>query len=232
MSAEKPPKYRILIIDDDKDIVELLQYNLQKEGYEVFGVSKSTESIHAAEVFKPDLIVLDIMMPFINGIEICKKLRDNPDFKNVYIFFLTAISDKALKNEALDIGGDDYIQKITGLRALNHKISTVLKKKLVIRKWVKQITLGDLKLDRAKKQVEYKGRPLQFSEAEFEILFFFAQNPKKLISKEHLINNIWGSDVYAITKTIDNYLKNVTERIGPELFKQVKEDKYRLQIGY
>ncbi len=224
-------KHRILIIDDDKDIIELLQYNLIKEGYDVLGVSKSTDSMNAAKAFQPELIILDIMMPFINGIEVCKQLRSTPEFKNTYIFFLTALSDKELQQEALETGGDDFIQKITGLRALTHKISTVLKKKLVIRKCVKHIELGNLTIDRNSRLVTYKGKTIQLSESEFEIMYFFAQNPKKLISRESLLNNIWGSDVYLLAKTLDNYLKNVSEKLGVDLVKQVREGKYKLEAS-
>ena len=222
-------KHKILLVDDDHDILELLQYNLEKEGYEVRAVSKSTESLSAAQDFHPDLIILDIMMPKINGIEVCRQLRENPEFKNTYIFFLTALSDRELQTQALDTGGDDFIQKITGLRALTHKIGTVLKKKLVIRKWVKQIQLGDLVIDRENRLVNYKGKDISLSEAEFEIIYFFAQNPKKIISKDNLVNNIWGSDVYLLAKTLDTYLKNVTDKLGTELIAQVREGKYRLE---
>lgn len=224
-------KHRILIIDDDKDILELLQYNLIKEGYDVLGVSKSTDSLDAAKAFQPELIILDIMMPFVNGIEVCKQLRSTPEFKNTYIFFLTALSDKQLQKEALETGGDDFIQKITGLRALTYKISTVLKKKLVIRKSVKHIELGDLIIDRNSRLVAYKGKTIKLSESEFEIMYFFAQNPKKLISRESLLNNIWGSDVYLLAKTLDNYLKNVSEKLGVDLVKQVREGKYKLETS-
>ena len=223
------PKYKILVVDDDRDILELLQYNLEKEGYEVRAVSKSTESLAAAHDFHPDLIILDIMMPKINGLEVCRQLRENPEFKNTYIFFLTALSDRELQTQALNTGGDDFIQKITGLRALTHKIAAVLKKKLVIRKWVKQIKLGELVIERENRMVNYKGKDISLSEAEFEIIYFFAQNPRKIITKDNLVKNIWGSDVYLLAKTLDTYMKNVTEKLGAELIAQVREGKYRLE---
>lgn len=229
METKAPIKHRILVIDDDHDILELLQYNLEKTGYEVRAISKSTESLAAAKDFHPDLIILDIMMAKINGIQVCKQLRENPEFKNTYIFFLTALSDRELQAQALETGGDDFIQKITGLRALTHKIGTVLKKKLVIRKCIKHIQLGDLSINRSNRIVAYKGREISLSEAEFEIIYFFAQNPKRLISRDNLLNNIWGSDVYLLKKTLDTYLKNVTDKLGTELIAQVREGKYRLE---
>ena len=222
-------KHKILIIDDDKDIIELLEYNLMKEGYDVLSVDKSTESIMVANIFQPDLIILDIMMPKINGIEVCRQLRENPNFNNTYIFFLTAKSDRQLQQEALATGGDDFIQKITGLRALSHKIKTVLKKKLVIRKCIKEIELGDLRISRSNRSVSYKGKEIVLSEAEFEIMYFFAQNPRKVITKDSLLNNIWGQDVYLLTKTLDTYLSNVADKFGTELIKQVKEGRYKLE---
>ncbi|QSE96562.1 response regulator transcription factor [Fulvivirga lutea] len=228
MNSEKR-KHKILIIDDDKDILELLAYNLDKEGYEVETVSKSTDSLNAAKSFQPDLIILDIMMPKINGIEVCRQLRESSEFNNTYIFFLTAKSDKELQIEALETGGDDFIQKITGLRALTHKISTVLKRKLIIRKCVKEIHLGDLTINRRKRSVAYKGKEIVLSESEFEIIYFFAQNPKKIISRDNLLNNIWGPDVYLLAKTLDTYLMNVADKLGTELIKQVREGKYKLE---
>lgn len=228
MEDKKPLKHKILIIDDDQDILELLKYNLEKSGYEVKAICKSVNSLKVAKAFHPDLIILDIMMPKINGIEVCRQLRENPEFKNTYIFFLTALSDRELQIQALSTGGDDYIQKITGLRALTHKVGTVLKKKLIIRKWVKQIQLGDLIIERDSKTVIYKGREISLSEAEFEIMYFFAQNPKRLISRDNLLNNVWGNDVFLLTKTLDTYLKNVSEKVGMEVIRQVKEGKYRL----
>lgn len=225
-----PANHKILIVDDDKDILDLLQYNLEKDGYTVKVERKSTHSIETAGKFHPDLIILDIMMPKINGIEVCRQLREHPDFKNTYIFFLTAKSDKQLQLKALNTGGDDYIEKITGLRALTYKISTVLKKNLVIRKSVERINIGDMVIDRNASSVTYKSKEVALPKYEFELLYFFAQNPKKVITRDNLLHNIWGSDVYVLAKSVDTYITNLTQKIGEGLISRVEEGKYKFQV--
>lgn len=224
-------KYKILLVDDDKDILDLLEYNLEREGYEVKSVTKSTQSIEAAIAFAPNLIILDIMMPYLNGIEICKKLRAIESFKQTYIFFLTAKSDRHLQIEALNTGGDDYIEKITGLRALSYKVATVLKKNLVIRKSISEIRIGELLLDRNENRVIYKNRRIELSQHEFELLYFLAQNPKKSITTDSLLHNIWGSEVYLFTRSVDNYVENIKQKVGMNLISKVRDNQYRLMAS-
>ena len=135
--AKRPS--RILVVDDDIDILELLKYNFEKEGFEVKTLDKSKNTLKVAEKFSPDLIILDIMMPHINGIELCEQLRRNPSFKNIYIFFLTARSENGFQETALNKGGDDYIQKLTGVRALMYKVNSVLKRNFTIQKRFSEI---------------------------------------------------------------------------------------------
>lgn len=224
-------KSKILLVDDDKDILDLLQYNLEREGYIVRSEINSLNSINTALEFEPDLIILDVMMPEINGIEICKKLRSDEHFQNTYIFFLTAKSEKHFELEAFEMGGDDYIPKMTGLRALTHKVGAVLKKRLVIRKSVNEINIGGLKIDRLTSQATYKDRSVLLSEYEFELLYFFAQNPKKVIAHESILNNIWGSEIYLLAKSIDTYINSIRKKLGVGLIAEVKEGKYKLEVA-
>ncbi|MBL3655950.1 response regulator transcription factor [Fulvivirga sediminis] len=223
-------QHRILLVDDDKDILDLLKYNLQKEGYDVEVEKKSTKSIETATKFHPDLIVLDIMMPKVNGIEICRQLREMPDFKNTYIFFLTAKGDKLLQTQALDTGGDDYIEKITGLRALTHKISTVLKNNLVIRKSIKEITYGDFRIERSSHKVYFNNKVVELPRYEFELLYFFAQNPHKTITQDSLLNNIWGSDIYIFSKSVDTYIASIGKKLGKKFIAKVSENQYKFEL--
>lgn len=223
-------KHKILLVDDDKDILDLLKYNLEREGYEVEAEKNSLHAIEKARAFHPDLIILDIMMPKINGLEVCSQLRGLDDFKSTYIFFLTAKSEKYLQHEALAKGGDDYIEKITGLRALTHKVGTVLKKNLVIRKGVKHIELGDLHIDRDTQTVFYKNKKVVLPRHEFELLYFMAQNPKKAITHDSLLHNIWGSEVYLLAKSIDSYVNNIRQKIGVSLIAKTKGDRYKLEF--
>lgn len=220
---------RILIVDDDKDILELLKYNLEREGYKVAAELNSIHALETAKAFNPDLIILDIMMPKINGIEVCSSLRACDEFKSTYIFFLTAKSERYLQIEALSSGGDDFIEKITGLRALTHKVSTVLKNNLVIRKCVRQINLGDLNIDRADNTVYYKNKKVVLPKHEFELLYFLAQNPKKKISQESILNNIWGSEIYLLAKSVDAYVSSIETKLGDQIISRFKNKSYCLK---
>lgn len=225
-------KHKILIVDDDKDILDLLKYNLEKDGYDVKVEKKSTSTLKTAGEFKPDLIILDIMMPKIDGIEVCRQLRALPEFKKTYIFFLTAKANRELQSKALNTGGDDYIEKITGLRALTHKVKTVLKKDLVIRKGIEEINLGNLHIQRRTSSVRINNKEVVLPQFEFELLYFFAQNPKKIITSENLLHNIWGSDVYIFAKSVDAYIGNVCKKIGEGLISKVDEGKYKFQVQH
>lgn len=225
---------KILIVDDDKDILELLKYNLEKDGYDVYVEKNSLKTLKRARTVAPDLIILDIMMPELSGLEVCDQLRKVPDFKDTYIFFLTAKSQKYLQMQAFERGGDDFIEKITGLRALSHKVSAVLHKDLVIRKSIREIRLNALNLDRVRQMAIYRGREIPLSRYEFELLFFFAQNPRREISQENLLHNIWGSDVYLLAKSVDTYIHNVCAKLGVAMIAKVREGRYKLdafQLG-
>src|SRR5687768_3265879 len=152
MSDKK--SFRVLIVDDDCDILELLSYNLQREGFKVRSLEDSHEAVKAAQDFGPDLIILDIMMPHPNGIEICRELRSLKRFADTYIFFLTAKSEDYYQHAALDTGGDDYIEKVMGLRALTYKVNTVLKRKFVIRKSIAELRFGNMKICRRSNSVK------------------------------------------------------------------------------
>lgn len=223
-----PEKHKILIVDDDKDILELLKYNLEKDGYDVYVEKNSVMSIKRAMQVHPELIILDIMMPEMNGIQVCDQLRRTPDFKETYIFFLTAKTQKLLQMQAFESGGDDYIEKITGLRSLSHKVSSVLDKNLIIRKSVREIEVNGLTLDRAQRIAKFNGKKIVLPQYEFELLFFFAQNPRKIITRDNLLHNIWGSDVYLVAKSVDFYIQNVCSKLGVGLISPVRDGKYKL----
>ena len=217
-----------MLVDDDRDILELLEYNLEKEGFKVKALDDSAVAVRVANEFLPDLIILDIMMPHPNGIEICKALRSLQRFEDTYIFFLTAKSESYYLQAALDTGGDDYIEKVVGLRALTHKIRTVLKRKFVIRKSVPSLTIGNLSIKRHSHSVVMDNVEISLSKPEFELLFFFAQNPGKVISQESLLRNIWGSEIYLFDTSIDVYIQNLRKKLGLNLIHRTHDNRYRL----
>ncbi|MBT1712045.1 response regulator transcription factor [Fulvivirgaceae bacterium PWU5] len=222
--------FRILVVDDDRDILELLEYNLEKEGFHVKGIDESQNAVKAALAFSPDLIILDIMMPHPNGIEICRELRSIKRFEDIYIFFLSAKSEHYYHEAALDTGGDDYIEKVIGLRALTYKVATVLKRNFVIRKSIPELKIGNLKIHRKSTSVMIDDDEITLSRPEFELLFFFAQNPRKVISQENLLQNIWGSEIYLFDTSIDVYIQSLRKKLGLDIIHRMSDNRYRLHI--
>lgn len=221
---------RILVVDDDIDILELLKYNLEKEGFRVKTLDDSTSTISVAEKFQPDLVILDIMMPEINGFELCEQLRNIPSFEDTYIFFLTARPENTFQETALNLGGDDYIEKLTGLRLLLYKVNSVLKKKYVIKKRFQELQVGDLSIDRKSNSVFFKNERVIVSEGEFEILFFLAQNRDRKLSLDNLIYNIWGTELHPFHNTVKQYIGNLQRKIFPNIIKVTRNDEYRLGL--
>jgi len=228
MGDKKP--FKVLLVDDDRDILELLEYNLEKEGFKVKALEDSWNAVKVAKDFSPDLIILDIMMPHPNGIEICKELRSLKRFEDTYIFFLTAKSESYYQEAALDTGGDDYIEKVVGLRALTHKVSTVLKRRFVIRKSIAELHIGNLCINRKSSSVKIGDLEIGLSKPEFELLFFFAQNPGKVISQENLLCNIWGSEIYLFDTSIDVYIQNLKKKLGLDLIHRTTDNRYKLDV--
>jgi len=222
--------FRVLVVDDDRDILELLAYNLEKEGFKVKVIEESWEAVKAAKEFMPDLVILDIMMPHPNGIEICKELRSIKRFEDTYIFFLTAKSETYYRQAALDTGGDDFIEKVVGLRALTYKVKTVLKRSFVIRKSIPELRVGNLIISRYSNSVKVGESEVVLNKPEFELLFFFAQNPNKIISQENLLRNIWGSEIYLFDTSIEVYIQNLRTKLGFDLIRRTSDNRYRLAL--
>ena len=218
---------RILLVDDDKDLLELLKYNFQKEGFLVRTVSRASKAISAAIDFLPDLIVLDVSMPDGNGIDLCREIRKIDNLKDTIIFFLSARSPHACKEEALEIGADDFIEKLSGLRALTNKVNAVLKKNFVIKKGVPGLASDDLVVDKKAEIVYLNHQELPMTDAEFEILFFLMQNPNKVISRKNLIRIIWGSEVFVLDSSVQNYVESLQMKLGSKFIETVGNGQYR-----
>jgi two-component system alkaline phosphatase synthesis response regulator PhoP len=223
-------KYRVLVVDDDQDIVDLLKYVLEKDGFKVRTEVDSERALKTASRFRPDLIILDIMMDGINGIDLCKELRSRPQFKDTYIFFLTANSERDVQETAIETGGDDLIEKVLGLRELSVKIKAVLLDKWCIHKYKSFIHIGDLQIDRKTGEVYTGNHKVVLSKPEFDLLYFFAQNPRKRIHSKQLLESLWGSHFFSVAHSLNSYLTNLSKKMGHRL-KEIEEDTYVLLPG-
>lgn len=226
MGEDKP---RVLVVDDDEDILDLLKYNLEKEGFKVKTVERSTKALRVAWEFCPDLIILDIMMPHPNGIELCREFRNNKRFDSTYIFFLTAKSESYYQQAAFNTGGDDYIEKMMGLRTLTFKINSVLKKRFVIRKRIDDLKVGLMTLHRATTSVTIDNEDIFLSQPEFDMLYFFAQNSGRLVSYNSLIQLLWGAEMNVSGTALEQYVDSVNQKAGRQLIQKLHDHQLRFR---
>ena len=223
--------HKVLVVDDEPDILELLQYNLIKEGYEVKTAPDGKKALEVAKDFVPNLILMDIMMPNIDGVETGRRMREMPELSSTYIIFLTARAEEYSEVAAFDIGADDYITKPIKPRALMSRISALFRRESKKSKPDDKVTIGDLVIDRKSYTVFNKGVPITLPKKEFELLFFLAQNPNKVFSRDDLLQNIWGTDVYVLARTVDVHIRKVREKIGEGYIKTVKGVGYKFDLN-
>jgi two-component system alkaline phosphatase synthesis response regulator PhoP len=214
---------KVLVVDDDNDIVELLEYNLIKEGYSVMTASNGKKAIEVAKTFVPDLILLDIMMPQLDGIETGRILRQNADLKNTYILFLTARSEEYSEVAAFEVGADDYITKPIKPRALMSRINALFRREAQKADSGDQIDILDLSINRKNYTVTQQGgKSTVLPKKEFELLFFLAQTPNKVFNRDELLQKIWGADIYVLERTVDVHIRKLREKLGDQYIKTLK----------
>ncbi len=218
---------KILVVDDESDILELLKYNLSKEGYDVKTALDGIKGVEIAKSFTPDLIILDIMMPKQDGVETCRQIRELPDLANAFIIFLTARSEEYSEVAAFDMGADDYITKPIKPRALVSRINALFRRESKKKKESQVISINDLVIDRTSYTVNLNGETINLPKKEFELLYFLAQNPGKVYSRDELLQNIWGTDVYVLARTVDVHIRKVREKIGDNYIITVKGVGYK-----
>lgn len=223
--------HRILVVDDDTNICELLKYNLEKEGYEVKVAHDGKRAIEIAKKFLPELTLLDIMMPIQDGVETCRQMREIPELTGSYIIFLTARSEEYSEVAAFDVGADDYINKPIKPRALMSRINSIFRRDQKKKKVNSTVKVGDLMIDRGSYTVSINGQQISLPKKEFELLFFLAQNPNKVFSRDELLQNIWGLDVYVLARTVDVHIRKVREKIGEGYISTVKGVGYKFEVN-
>ena len=224
---------RILIVDDDPDIVELLEYNLDKENYISEKAYDGKEAIKIAKTFKPHLIIMDVMMPQMDGIEAARILKEDPDTKTCLILFLTARGEEFTEVAAFEAGAYDYLVKPIKPRALMTRINAIFSRKYVTKEEDKKnqrIEIGDIVIDKVKYLATYKGKPLSLPKKEFELLFHFVNNPNKVFNRDELLEKVWGADVYVVERTVDVHIRKLREKIPEHYIKTLKGVGYLFSI--
>jgi len=225
-------KGKILIVDDEEDILEVLAYNLQKEGYTVETASDGHEAIKKAGVFEPHLIVLDLMMPIMDGIEVCQKLKTNPKFNNTLIAFLTARSEAFTQISALDSGGDDFINKPIKPNVFKSRINALLRRHpdFVLTDAGKALQFGNLNIDFEQFKVMVNGLDVGLAKKEFELLTLLSSKPGKVFKRNEILTKIWGNDVIVGDRTIDVHIRKLREKIGNDYIHTMKGVGYKFEF--
>jgi two-component system alkaline phosphatase synthesis response regulator PhoP len=224
---------KILIVDDEPDILEFLRYNLEKEQFSVFTAADGIMGYQIAQREKPDLIILDIMMPKMDGVELCRLIRSNEELKKTLITFLTARDEEYSQIAALDIGGDDYITKPIRPRVLVSRIKALLRRKYTgsnenpEETWLE---FGDLRIDKEKVVVIKHGQSIDLARKELELLMLLVSKPGKVFTREEIFNKIWGNDVIVGNRTIDVHIRKVREKIGDDFIKTIKGIGYKFDF--
>ncbi|MDA3909991.1 MAG: response regulator transcription factor [Bacteroidales bacterium] len=222
--------YTILLVDDEADIIEFLSYNLQKEGYKIHSCSNGNQAISMAIKVKPDLILLDIMMPMKDGIETCQELREVKGLENVLIMFLTARAEDYSQIAGFDAGADDYVSKPIKPKVLQKRIKAVLKRAKKMQEENELVQYGGFILDHDRHLVVIDDVEINLPRKEFKLLSLLASKPSKVFSRDEIYNHVWGEDVIVGDRTIDVHIRKIREKIGDNYIITLKGVGYRLNI--
>ena len=220
---------RILIADDEPDILEIVQYNLVKEGYNVSTAKDGDDALVKAKLQKPDLIILDIMMPKRTGVEVCEILRSQPAYKETLIIFLTALNDETSHVRGLETGGDDYLTKPISPKVLVSRVNALFRRstKEIPEKIIK---IENLEIDPDKFEVTIDGREIVLAKKEFELLYLLASRPGRVFLRNEILNQIWGNDVIVGDRTIDVHIRKVRQKLGIDCITTVKGVGYKFTL--
>ena len=222
---------KILIVDDEPDILEFLKYNLVKEDYEVHVSSNGKDAIKKAKEIIPNLIILDVMMPEMDGIETCREIRQISLLNNVIIIFLSARAEDYSQVAGLDAGADDYITKPIKLKVLLSKIKAILRRNNasgVVETTL--ITVGKIQIDKEKYIVKKDNKIITLPKKEFELLVFLTSKPDRLFTREEIFSRVWGASVIVGDRTLDVHIRKLREKIGNEMIKTVKGVGYKFEL--
>jgi len=222
---------KILLVDDEPDIVEFLEYNLVQEGFEVI---KAYDGIEALEKLSenPDLIILDVLMPKLDGYQTCKKIRENDQFKDTPVLFLTAKTSEVDEITGLNLGADDYVQKPISPKKLVARVKSNLRRiNALAPSKANKIKIGPLRIDRERYTVNLDGETLVLPKKEFEILAYLASQPGKVFVRDKILSDVWGTDIFVVERTVDVHVRKIREKLGEyaDLIETIKGVGYRFK---
>ncbi len=223
------PKETILIVDDEVDLLELIEYNLKKAGYNVLKAENGPEGLRLARKHHPDLVLLDIMMPRMTGFEVVAQLREDAELKHVPVLFLTARSDEETEVKGLDVGADDFLPKPISTAKLVARIKTALRRAGDAPDTGAELVVHDLVINRERYLVLRGGIEFQLPRKEFEVLHFLASRKGKVIDRQTLLNEVWGANVFVIDRTVDVHIRKIREKLGEQYIETVKGVGYRFK---
>lgn len=223
------PKETILIVDDEVDLLELIEYNLKKAGYNVLKAENGPEGLRLARKHHPDLILLDIMMPRMTGFEVVTQLREDTELKHVPVLFLTARSDEETEVHGLAVGADDFLPKPISTAKLVARIKTALRRAGDSPEVGNELAVHDLVINRDRYLVLRGGTEFQLPRKEFEVLHFLASRKGKVIDRQTLLNEVWGANVFVIDRTVDVHIRKIREKLGEQYIETVKGVGYRFK---
>jgi len=225
-------RQRIVLIEDEKDIVELVRYNFRKEGFEVASFTSGKEGLEHLRRSPADLVLLDIMLPDLDGFEICKRLRAEDRIRSLPVIFLTAKGEEIDRVLGLEIGADDYVVKPFSPRELVARVKAVLRRQARPAAKLEVIEVPDLRLDSRTQEVTVRGRSVELSTLEFKLLHFLASHPRRIFNREHLLDEVWGRDRFVTPRTVDVHIRRLREKIEaqaerPQFIHTVRGSGYR-----
>ena len=223
----KKKDIKILLVDDEPDVVEIIRYNLDQEGYKIYTASNGKEAIEKAKKKIPHLIIMDVMMPKMDGIDACEQLRNDIRFNDTIIMFLTARGEDYSYVAAFDAGADDYVTKPIKPKVIVSKVKALLRRLKKEEQTQEKIQIGKLIIDREQYEVTHMDKSFSMPRKEFELLYLLASNPDKVIKRDKIMEIVWGSEVVVGDRTIDVHIRKLREKVGDKYFKTVKGVGYK-----
>ncbi|MBK8145103.1 MAG: response regulator transcription factor [Bacteroidetes bacterium] len=218
---------KVLVVDDEKDILQIVKYNLELHGYEVETAENGVDAITKLGIFKPDLVLLDIMMPHKDGIQTCIEIRANPDFDDTIIIFLTALSDEKSEIRGLELGADDYIAKPIKPKLLVSRVHSAFRR--ITEDDSSVIIFPDLEINREKFLVVHKGKEVSLPRKEFELFSLLASKPGRVFLRNEILDKVWGNEVIVGDRTIDVHVRKIRQKLNADFISTVKGVGYKFQ---